>query len=852
VGQVANLPPQQVGKPAGGQVGNLPHKQRIQFQITGRGRYTYQCILGGFVPAEKLKSTTDEWRVVRIHEPAPLELDGREIPRGFGVLEIVNRTFRNPLTQLPVGRRGQVELEIWRKNVLPSVPEEQLEYLVITEPIPCGATVIEKSVQGGFERFEIAPGAITFYVGTRRHVGTIRYELNGYLPGTYRAAPTVIRNAYRPEQLAVSTPKPLAVLAQGAASVDKYELTPQELYEFGKRLFQKHDYKAAKGHLTELVAKWTNLRGEVYKDAVQMLLDVHLELGPPAGIVRYFEIIKEKWPAEEIPFAKIMKVASAYHDLGEYERSYLIFRATVESSFFRESGVAGFLDGQGEFLRSVDVMGRLLREYPPEAYVAAATYALAQRVYAKAPGAGEDPKLREKKVNRVDLVRRAWRMLEGFLTAHPDDPAADQAAFAAANALLEMKSYDQAAAACNRYADRYKQSDLLDSYWYIIGYCEFASGRHEEALKMCRQVAEAKRIDRRTGAETESANKWRAIYILGQVFHSDGKPAAAIQEYRRVEDRFADAKEAIQYFIRKAIDLPEVTTVKPGTAAEVELKFRNVASCDVKVYTIDLLKFSLLKRNLGGITQINLAGIRPLHEETIKLGEGKDYADKTHKLALPIKQEGAYLVVCRGEDLHTSGLVLVTPLAVEVQEDVASGRVRTTVKDAITGRYLNDVQVKVIGTRNGEFISGATDLRGVFVADGIKGTSTVIARAEPGGQAFLPVAGQAFPPVGKQASLPSGKQATSPPGGQAFLPVEANRYAFFRGQTNLVPATAAPAAQPAATPAAGVRAGKAAAKGDALLEGVQTLNFDIQGRQVEQLKQMQMRPSKGVEAQKAY
>ena len=291
-----------------------------------------------------------------------------------------------------------------------------------------------------------------------------------------------------------------------------------------------------------------------------------------------------------------------------------------------------------------------------------------------------------------------------------------------------------------------------------------------------------------------------------------------------MEDRFADAKEAIQYFLRKAIELPEVTTVKPGAPAEVELKFRNVASCDLKVYTIDLLKFSLLKRNLGGITQINLAGIRPLHEETIKLGEGKDYADKTHKLALPLKQEGAYLVVCRGEDLHTSGLVLVTPLAVEVQEDVASGRVRTTVKDAITGRYLSDVQIKVIGTRNGEFISGATDLRGVFIADGIKGTSTVIARAEP-----------------------KPKE-------------EANRYAFFRGQTDLVPAVpaeqraaeAAPAARPAAPSAAGLKAGKAAAKGDSLLEGVQTLNFDIQGRQVEQLKQMQMRPSKGVEAQKAY
>ena len=76
--------------------------------------------------------------------------------------------------------------------------------------------------------------------------------------------------------------------------------------------------------------------------------------------------------------------------MGEYERSYLVFRATVESSFSRESGVAGFLEAQGEFLRSVDVMGRLLREYPPEGYVAAASYALAQHVYAKAPEAADD------------------------------------------------------------------------------------------------------------------------------------------------------------------------------------------------------------------------------------------------------------------------------------------------------------------------------------------------------------------------------------------------------------------------------------------------------------------------------
>jgi len=776
-------------------------KQRINFQITGRGRYTYQCILGGFVPAEKLKSTTQDWEVRRTYEPAPLEVDGREVPRGFGVLSGSYTSFKNPLTQLSTGRRGLVELYI-RRHVANNTPEQQLEYLVITEPIPAGTTVIEKSVSGPFERFEVSPGAITFYVGSRRSIGTIRYELFGYLPGEYRAGPTVIRNAHRPEQLVVSEPKSMTVLARGAKSADKYRLTPQELYELGKHYFDKEEMATSSKHLTELLAKW-NLDANVYKHSVEMLLDAHLEIGPPAAVVKYFEIIKEKWPAAEIPFDKIVKVGRAYHEMGEYERSYLIFRATVEGSFMRESGVAGFLQSQGEFLRSVEVMGRLLREYPPEGYIASATYALAQRVYAKAPEAADDENLRKQKVNRVDLIRRAWAMLETFLTAYPDDPAADQAAFSTANALLELKAYDQATAACNRYAKRYPKSDMLDSYWYIIGYCHFATGEHESALSMCRKVAEAMRTDETTGRQVESRNKWRAIYILGQVHHSLGQAADAIEEYRRVEDRFADAKQSIDYFTRKAIELPEVSTFVPGEPAELKLKFRNIAACDAKVYRIDLMKFGLLKQNLGGITQINLAGIRPYHEATVSLGDGRDYRDRTHALKLPLKKEGAYLVVCRGENLHASGLALVSPLKVEVQEDPSSGRVRTTVKDTTTDSYVADVHVKVIGTHNEDFLSGETDLRGVYIADGIRGTTTVIA------------------------------QSTTP------------HYAFFRGETTLGPVGVEPAAVEAPADAA-------AAPDDALLEGLQRDNFEFQREQTDMLQKVYESDQKGVQAQEAF
>ncbi|MCA9247003.1 MAG: tetratricopeptide repeat protein, partial [Planctomycetales bacterium] len=506
-------------------------KQRVQFTLNGRGRYAYSCTLGGFVPADQLKNANATWHVTRYYEPGPIEDEGVTIPRGFGILSGSYSHFRNPLTQLPIAKKGIVELRIHRDHVNSQTREEQVEYLVVTEPIPAGAAVIESSISGGFERYELSPGAITFFVGSRPYVGNIRYELRGQLAGEYRAGPTIVRDAYRPDRLAVADAKSLSVLPMGVESDDKYRLTPEELFALGRRRFEAKKYDEAAVHLKQLLADW-NLNAETYRQATLWMLDVSLAGGPPAEIVRYFEIVKEKWPDVEISFDKILKIGHAYHEIGEYERSYLVFRATVESRFLRESRVAGFLREQGEFLRSVDVMSRVMRQYPPEPYLAAATYALAQQVFAKAPEAAGDESLRAAKLTRVDLVDQALRMLDSFLTQWPADPAADQASFSLAGGLLELKQFDKAIAACNRYAERYPKSQYLDSYWYTIGYCHFARGEHKAALDMCRKVAETKLPDPRTGRPTESRNRWRAVYILGQIYHSLGQAAEAIAEYQ--------------------------------------------------------------------------------------------------------------------------------------------------------------------------------------------------------------------------------------------------------------------------------------------------------------------------------
>ena len=119
---------------------------------------------------------------------------------------------------------------------------------------------------------------------------------------------------------------------------------------------------------------------------------------------------------------------------------------------------------------------------------------------------------------------------------------------------------------------------------------------------MCEKVASAMFPVPDTGGTRSADNKWEAVYIMGQVYHSLGKAADAIMQYTKVKQRFTDAAEAIEYFSRKEIRLDEVTTIKPGDAKQIPLSFRNIAEVAIKVYRIDLMKFGLMQRNLDRIT----------------------------------------------------------------------------------------------------------------------------------------------------------------------------------------------------------------------------------------------------------
>jgi tetratricopeptide (TPR) repeat protein len=529
----------------------------------------------------------------------------------------------------------------------------------------------------------------------------------------------------------------LQVLAPGERSTDPYKATPDELFARGKALFQAGKLVEAAQPLEELFGGYT-LNDAVAREAARMLLTIHIKDYQARKVVQDFEILREKGPDLVIPFDEVQVVGRAYRDIGEFERAYLVFRAIVEASYLEDAQVGETLRQRGRTLEATAYLIDLWRESPNTASIESDFFGLSQILAGAASRSISDPSLRrelaEAGVTRSQLLLQSIRMIQVVLAQSPKNPWVDEASLALLGAYLELEDFESVIKLAPRFAQLYPKSTFLDSFQYSEALGQFSLGHYDRAIEVAEAIAKATYKDA-NGLDQPSPNKWQALYILGQIHDARKQPAKAIEYYKQVADRFADAAGAVKALTRKDLKLPEVSIVRPSDVAPagitkpgVTLDYRNIADVDVKVYPVDLMRLYLTRRNLDEIAGIDLAGITPTIEQAVKLGDGADFDEKSKAIELVLNKEGAYLVMARGESLYASGIVLVTPLELEVLEEPESGRVRVVVRDAKSKDPVAKVQVKVIGTNNPSFFTGQTDLRGVYVAEGVNGQVTAVAR----------------------------------------------------------------------------------------------------------------------------
>ena len=238
-----------------------------------------------------------------------------------------------------------------------------------------------------------------------------------------------------------------------------------------------------------------------------------------------------------------------------------------------------------------------------------------------------------------------------------------------------------------------------------------------------------------------------------------------------MKDEFEDAEESIAVLREKGVRLPSAMSVKPGEAVKIELGFRNVKEAALKIYRVDLMKLHERQKDLAAVSGVNLSGITPEAELTVPLGDGLDYSWKKKTIELPMKAEGAYLVICRGDSEMTSGLVLLTTLALDVHATPGEGSVRVQVRDTAKNIYVADAEIATYDSAaTSEPDKGRSDPRGMFSASDIDGHATVVVKLGDARYAYHRT------PTPLRPAAPAREQQQAKPAAPAAKPMNKSDY----------------------------------------------------------------------------
>ena len=593
------------------------------------------------------------------------------------------------------------------------------------------------------------------------------------LPGQYRALPASIRSAYEPGRFHLGPVSELRVRPAGEPGTDPYKPTPDELFARGKAHFDAGRFAEAGEALEPLFGGYT-LRDDIAKDAARMLLLINIKEEQPRKIVTYFEVVKEKAPELILTFNQLLAIGKAYREIKEYERAMIVWRGLIEASYLEDARVGELLRQRGKTLEAIAYLVDLWRSYPNTASIESDFFGLSQVVAQTASRGFHEPRPPPRAGCRgghpVAVALQSIRMIQVFLARSPKNPVADEASLALVGRLHRTRRLQVRRQALGPIRQALSQEHV--SRQLPVHRCagQFPprpvrpGGRGRPGDRQC----DIQGCRRRRPAQPEQ--------VAGDLHPgSDLRRAPATRQGARilhqVADRFSDAAGAIQAYTRKELKVPEVSIVRPGCTRpavadragrrESERGFRVVDVVGAGRATAEPGPQARNRRRLPQHRPGRRQGIPGRLDATLSYpaqperdlrhrpggnhaaGREGRHAGLGRRLRRPVPHDRASAHQGRcvpGDDsrrnLYASGIVLVSPLEIEVLEDPAGGRVRLTVRDARSKEFLPKVQVKVIGSDNPAFISGETDLRGVFVAEGVRGLVTAVARKGDNQYAF--------------------------------------------------------------------------------------------------------------------
>ena len=277
-------------------------------------------------------------------------------------------------------------------------------------------------------------------------------------------------------------------------------------------------------------------------------------------------------------------------------------------------------------------------------------------------------------VTRSELLLQSIRMIQVFLSQSPNNPLADEASLALVGAFTELEDFKAVDKLAARFAKLYPKSTYLDSFQYSEALANFHLGQYDRAIEVAAddRPGDLQRRRRRRPAQPQQvagplhsgpdsrrpppARQGAGILSPGgrpfqrrrqrdPVLHPQGPEGARGLGRQVRESAGRGGRPPALEPGRQGLRVIDVVAAGAGRAPERRrpspesaLDYRNIGQVDVKVYPVDLMQLYLTRRNLNGIAGIDLAGVTPLVEKTVALGDGADYDDKSKSIDLPLVQ----------------------------------------------------------------------------------------------------------------------------------------------------------------------------------------------------------------------
>ncbi len=518
----------------------------------------------------------------------------------------------------------------------------------------------------------------------------------------------------------------IEVLAAGAPYREGWSMTRDERLGAGRIHFAGKRWAEARDALLPLFDR-ISLTDAAVVEAARMLAYSAVELRDHGTVVRAFEVLKEKAPAEVVPFDKTRAVGRAYAAVREHERAMQVYSGTCDAYFLQEANVVGTLEELGRTKPATEEMKRLLLDHPDSALNREMLFGLGLRLTSTGRAMAAGPAKDSHKLTRAETLAEAAAVLGRHLAWYPKDEAGDRVALTLGSAHLEAGRHAEAERAARAAAARHPKSRFLDGFDYSLAYSLFAQKKFADALAMCDRL---ETFDYGANANPGPAvMRERGILMKAQIFHAQGILDRALENYKKVKDASPDAAWSVAFLEREAIAVPDVTVAPLGRPAEVELEYAGVAEAQLRAYKVDLTVLALRRKGVPDAASVEVAGIKPVFERAYALDVPNARRRERQKLALDLGAPGAYLVGVKAGGFFASGLVLRSDLAMTVQEG-AEGTVRVNVTNAALGAFAEGVKVTAFGTASGTIATDKTDLRGVWETSGVRGNAIVVAEKD--------------------------------------------------------------------------------------------------------------------------